>query len=591
MRVKSIKRKFFFVERGYAKSVGRTLKILYGISKFYFILTIILTILLGISSAMTVYATKILINGLQLGINNTSSFLTMLAVYGLINMGISLVNNFQSYISERHRLYVENQLDLLCLEKCKYLQLKDFEDEHIYDIINRANEMGRTKIYGLYVNLLSLVQSITAIAAIYTIIMNVNKYLFLLVLIVPIISTFANIIIGKRNYEILKKRTTKNRQLSYINYLLTNNIAIKEILSYGCHDYLINKFRKVNKEILYENNQFIRFRTLINFVLNFFEELLSIIVIISVVLMARTGHLLIGDTVAYINSLSIIAENLKAFMLCISTIYSERLFIEEFFVFMDLEQNERTEGQEVTEIQEIVFDDVSFSYGNTGRLVLKEISLRIDRSKPIAIIGKNGSGKTTLIKLIAGLYEAYSGNININGIELRKLESKSYKARLGIIFQDFNKYELSIRENVGLAEIGKIDNNVELYHALKTVDMDQVIGYDLDIQMGSWFGGRELSKGQWQRIAIARAIIKESDVLVLDEPTAALDPIMEREIFRLIKEISKKKILIFITHRVSNLLEFNPYIFVMKEGEIVSDGDQKQLESDSYFNELLTGKG
>ncbi len=578
------------IKRTFIHSVIRTLKMLYKISRFYFITTIIFTILLGISSALTVYATKILINVLQLGINDTSTFMTMLFLYGAINIGISIVRNLQNYFFEKYHLYVDNQMDILCLEKSKHLELKDFEDNHIYDIINRATEMGRTKIYGLYINFILLIQSIVSIIFIYAVIMNVNKYLFLLVLIIPIISTFVNIVTGKKQYNMLKRRTKKNRQLSYINYLLTNNIAIKEILSYGCHDYLINKYKKINNMILSENNQFLRFRTLVNFVLNFFEEALSLAVIIFVMIMTKAGHLLIGDTVAYINSLSTIAENLKVFMSCLSAIYSDRLFIEDFFVFLDLKEADQTTGIEVKEIQDILFEHVSFSYENTDKLTLKDISFRIDNSKPIVIIGKNGSGKTSLIKLIAGLYKTYSGNININGVELRKLDTKSYKSRIGIIFQDFNKYELSIRENVGLAEIGKLNNNTELYHALKTVDMDKVIGNDLDIQMGKWFGGRELSKGQWQRIAIARSIIKESDVLVLDEPTSALDPVMEREIFRLIKEISKQKILIFITHRIENLLEFDPNIFIMKDGEIVASGNQGQLISDPHFNELLIGK-
>jgi len=590
MQEKNIKKRNDSNGRPFFNSVVRSLKMLYGISGFYFIVSIILTFLLGVSSALTIYATKILINGLQVGVKDTKCFIIMLIIYGLINISVSIVHSFQSYISEKHRLYVDNQLDVLCLEKCKYLGLKDFEDEHIYNVITRANEMGRTKIYGMYINLLSLVESLIAILSIYIAIININKYLFLLVLIVPILSTFTNITIGKKNYDIQKKRTKKNRQLSYINYLLTNNIAIKEILNYGCHDYFIDKFKKINKEILTENNKFLKFRTLVSFTLNFFEELMSIIVIVCVMMMAKTGQLLIGDTVAYINSLTTITEKIKSLLICISTIYNEKLFIEEFFVFMDLEQTEQREGMEITEIKEIEFENVSFSYRETDRLALENISLRIDRSKPVAIIGKNGSGKTTLIKLIAGLYETYTGSININKLEMRQIDSKSYKAKLGIIFQDFNKYELSMRENIGIAEIGKLNNDEELYYALKAVDMDHAIGGNLDIQMGSWFSGRELSKGQWQRIAIARAIVKESDILVLDEPTAALDPVMEREIFRLIKEISKQKILIFITHRVSTLLEFDPYIFVMRDGKLVSQGDQQQLKFDSDFNILLTGK-
>lgn len=276
-------------------------------------------------------------------------------------------------------------------------------------------------------------------------------------------------------------------------------------------------------------------------------------------------------------------------LLCISSIYNNKLYIEDFFTFLNLEENIENEGVKIQKIKEIEFDNVSFSYKDTDRAILKNISLKINSSKPIAIIGENGSGKTTIIKLLAGLYKTYNGDIRINGINLKSISPEAYKRKLGIVFQDFNKYELSIRENIGLADTEKMNSDNEIFEVLKTVGMNKEFGDDLDVQMGNWFGGRELSKGQWQRIAIARSLIRDSDVLVLDEPTAALDPIMEREIFQLIKNISKEKILIFITHRVSNLLELDPYIFIMENGRIVSSGSQQQLKDDIHFNRLLTG--
>lgn len=589
MKKRKLRDDFENKDKIFIKCILKSLKLLYGLASKYFIIAAIMTLVLGISSALTIYATKLLINVLQFGVSDPKKFLIMLAFYGGINVGGSVIHNFQSYISEKHHLYVNNQLDVMCLEKCKRLNLKDFEDEHIYDIVNRATGMGRTKIYELYINILSLVQSIVAVLAIYAVIININRVLFLFILAVPIISTGANIFIGRKQYDLLKKRTSRNRKLSYINYLLTNNIAIKEILSYECHNYLISKFKKINEDILDENNKFLKLRTVINFILSFFEELVSISIIICVVLMARAGNMLIGDMVAYINSLSTITENLKNLLLCISSIYNNKLYIEDFFVFLDLEENIGTERLKIQKIKKIEFDNVSFSYKDTDKEILKNISLKIDCSKPIAIIGENGSGKTTIIKLLAGLYRTYKGDIRINGIELKMLSSESYKKKIGIVFQDFNKYELSIRENIALADTEKINSDNEIYQILKVVGLDKEFGNNLDVQMGNWFGGRELSKGQWQRIAIARALIRDSDVLVLDEPTAALDPIIEREIFQLIKNISKQKILIFITHRVSNLLELDPYIFIMENGQIVSSGNQEQLKDDIHFNMLLTG--
>ena len=174
-------------------------------------------------------------------------------------------------------------------------------------------------------------------------------------------------------------------------------------------------------------------------------------------------------------------------------IIQDKLYIGDFFTFLNLEENIENEGVKIQKIREIEFDNVSFSYKDTDRAILKNISLKINSSKPIAIIGENGSGKTTIIKLLAGLYKTYNGDIRINGINLKSISPEAYKRKLGIVFQDFNKYELSIRENIGLADTEKMNSDNEIFEVLKTVGMNKEFGDDLDVQMGNWFGGRELS--------------------------------------------------------------------------------------------------
>ncbi len=554
-------------------------------------LTLIFTVLSAVVPALSVYATKVLINAIQKGLSDMQGLFPMLFLYASVRLGIIVLGSAHSYVSQQQSLYVTSRLDIICLEKTKDLRLKDFEDAQTYDSINRANEIGKSRIFGIYQNILVLLESVLSIASIYTVIMGMDKKLFLLVLILPIVSTFVNMKLGKRNYDMLRRRTPRNRKLSYINYLLTNNIAIKEIINYGCHDYLINKFREINNGILNENRRFTNLRTVVNFFLSFFEEMFSVFVVFCVIIITRGSSILVGDIVAYINSLTLISDNVKGFLLSTSNIYEDRLFVEDFFAFLDIKKEDDSHKRSIEKISTIEFDKVNFSYGNSDTAALKDISISIDAKRPIAIIGENGSGKTTLIKLVAGLYNSYSGKILINGTELKGISGDSYRKRIGIIFQDFNKYEMTLRENLGLAAIGKIADDEELKAALKLINLKTDDSFNLETQMGSWFGGRELSKGQWQRIAIARTIIKECDILILDEPTSALDPIMEKEIFKLIREISKDKMLIFITHRVSNLLEFNPDIFVMEKGRIVCHGYKEELMNNFEFIRLLTGSG
>lgn len=571
------------------KSIIRAVKLVETISPKYFVLTLIFTVLSAIVPALSVYATKVLINAIQTGLSDIQALFPMLLLYASVRLGIIVLRNIYSYVTEQQSLYVTSRLDVICLEKTKDLRLKDFEDAQTYDSINRANEIGKSRIFGIYRNILVLLESVLSVMSIYTVIMGMDKKLFLLVLILPIVSTVVNMKLGKKNYNMLRKRTPRNRKLSYINYLLTNNIAIKEIINYGCHDYLINKYREINNGILNENRRFSKLRTAVNSILSIFEEIFSVFVVFCVIIITRGSSILVGDIVAYINSLTLISDNVKGFLLCTSNIYEDRLFVEDFFTFLDIEKEDDSYKREIERIRTIEFEDVNFSYGNSDTAALKDISICFDAKRPIAIIGENGSGKTTLIKLIAGLYNSYSGRILVNDTELKTISSDSYRKRIGIIFQDFNKYEMTLRENLGLAAIGKINSDDELRAALKLTNLDTDNDFNLETQMGSWFGGRELSKGQWQRIAIARTIIKDCDILILDEPTSALDPIMEKEIFKLIREISENKMLIFITHRVSNLLEFDPDIFVMEKGRIVCHGYKEELMNNISFVRLLTG--
>lgn len=571
------------------KSIIRAVKLVETISPKYFVLTLIFTVLSAIVPALSVYATKVLVNAIQTGLSDIQALFPMLFLYASVRLGIIVLRNIYSYVAEQQSLYVTNKLDVICLEKTKDLNLKDFEDAQTYDSINRANEIGKSRIFGIYRNILVLLESVLSVMSIYTVIMGMDKKLFLLVLILPIVSTVVNMKLGKKNYDMLRKRTSRNRKLSYINYLLTNNIAIKEIINYGCHDYLIDKYKEINNGILDENRRFSKLRTAVNSFLSFFEEIFSVFVVFCVIIITRGSNILVGDIVAYINSLTLVSDNVKGFLLCTSNIYEDRLFVEDFFAFLDIEKEDDTHKRTIERIQTIEFADVNFSYDNSDTAALKDISISLDAKRPIAIIGENGSGKTTLIKLIAGLYNSYSGRILVNDTELKNISSDSYRKRIGIIFQDFNKYEMTLRENLGLAAIGKINSDDELRAALKLTNLEMDNDFNLETQMGSWFGGRELSKGQWQRIAIARTIIKDCDILILDEPTSALDPIMEKEIFKLIREISENKMLIFITHRVSNLLEFDPDIFVMEKGRIVCHGYKEELMNNISFVRLLTG--
>lgn len=570
---------------GYKKtkrSIKRIIQYIYKISPKYFIISLLFTILMGFTSAMSILATKLLINGIvEASTGKGNNFVRILIAYAATNILILLIQSINNYINSKHQLKIDYKMSMDVLKKCKELRLQDFEDSEVYNILGRAEMEGQTKVYIAYRNILSIITQIASVVSISAIILSWSSYVFLLVFITPIISTIVNTRIGYRNYKMRMERMDEVRKTSYINYLLTNDIACKEVKIYNIGSYLMDIFSNIKKKIQRQDIDIIKIRTIWSIGLSLIEELIGLFVIFKVVEMAAIGKMLVGDTVAYIDSLSTIQSNVGGFLQSLSEIYNDILYVEQFYKLLDLEiEGYENRIIEIEEIKEVEFKNVDYIYEGSSDFTLSDINIKIKKGELIGIVGENGSGKTTFIKLLCGFYDNYQGEILINGIELKKINPDGLRKRMGIIFQDFNKYEMTLRENIGFGNINEIGNDKKITKVLEEINLREKIdnfSEKIDTQMGKWFAGEELSKGQWQRIALGRAFIRDADVYILDEPTSSLDPISEKEIFSLLGEKSRDKIGIFITHRVENIAELNPRVIVFSKGKIIGDGSNEQL--------------
>lgn len=577
------------------KTVFRLIKYIYDISPKYFILSLMFKVLMGFTSALSVWVLKILVNFISsVSSADGSSFFRVLIVYGTINVLVMIISSINRFISSRHSMIVDYKTDLDVLNKCRELTLKDFEDSESYNIIARAEREGRGKILMTYNNLLEIVKQLSSILSISFLILSWESYIFLLIFISPIISTIVNTRISYRNYKIRMDRMGDVRSKSYVNYLLTNDIACKEVKTYNIGSYLVDIFDRITLKIQNQDIKITKTRTLWNISLNIGEEIISIFVIFNVVRMAAVGQILIGDTVAYIDSLSIVQSNVSSFLQSLAGVYNNLLYVEEYYRLLDLEVEEENKRDiKINDITEIIFEKVSFTYKGNSSRTLSNINIKIKKGEVIAIVGENGSGKTTFIKLLCGFYDNYDGKILINGINLKQINTESLRKQMGIIFQDFNKYEFTLRENIAFGEIKSLDNDNKINSILEKINLkDKTSRYSkgLDTQMGLWFGGENLSKGQWQRIALGRAFIRDANMYILDEPTASLDPISEKEIFKLMLEQSNNKICLFITHRIENIESINPRVIVFSNGEIVEDSNHHDLKKFSFIYSKLLGE-
>jgi len=539
------------------------------------------TLLRGVSSGFLIYATKLLVNT----ITNTNTqqvvFIRSLFIYATINIAILLISIIFGIVNSKHQLLLDNRMSLDVLSKCVDLDLKDFENSDIYDMLGKAQMEGQTKVYLTYKSIMDMLMQITSLLSVISILLTMNSKIFILVIITPLISMFLNYKIGKRNYKMRMARIKNVRKTSYISYLLSNDVSYKEIKMFNLGGYLLDIFSRLKNKLLKQDFEIIKVKSIYDITLGVLEEGISIFVILYIANMTMRGEILIGSMVAYIDSIGTVQSNLNIFLNRIPEIYNNLLYVDQYFKLLNY-NNKVNQKEKITinEIKKIELKDLSYSYNGKNNMVLRNINTTITKGELVGVVGENGSGKSTFIKLICGLYDNYQGEILINDVELKNIDTESLRNKISTVFQDFNKYEFTMRENIAFGNINQLSNDEQIYSILENVELKtKVEAYldRIDTQMGLWFDGEQLSIGQWQKVAIGRALIRDYDLIALDEPTSALDAKSERTIFNVLKEQCLNTIGIYITHRIKNIESTKSRVIVFKDGEIVGDGMHDEL--------------
>lgn len=565
------------------------------------ILMALITIVSGLLPISQAWVAKLIVDGVVNAVNAGSEAMAGLqaiwpylaAEFGLLALG-SALGQARSLIEHMLNARLGNTINTAIIRKALALDLHFFEDAQFYDKLQNARRESNWRALQIINTSFNLAQNVLTLLSFAVGLLAFSPLIALVLFGATIPAFVAQTKYSRLSFRLLSWRAPESRRMHYLEHLLTVDSSAKEIKLFGLGEPLLGRYQEFFWKFYREDEALARRRSLISLLWGLVASASYYGAYAWIVLRTIAGAITIGDMTFYLTLFRQSQGTFQGLFFNIGQLYESGLFLENLFGFLELTpQMGSSTGRPVPRPirQGIEFRDVSFRYPDREGWALHQINLTIRPGEKIALVGANGAGKTTLIKLLTRLYDPTEGAILLDGVDLREYNLEELRESIGVIFQDFVRYQVSARENVGFGQIKDLANEARIVAAAERGGADEVIerlpsGYDT--LLGRWFEkGAELSGGQWQKIALGRAFMRDSEVLVLDEPTAALDAEREYEIFQRFRELTAGRIAFLISHRFSTV-RMADRIVVIEGGRLTELGTHHDLlELDGTYARLF----
>jgi len=496
----------------------------------------------------------------------------------------SLTNQVRSLSDRVLQSHLTNHINGMIIRKAISLDLQFFENPIFYDTLQNARRQADTSALSIVRSTLQMVQQAITLVSLIALLLRFSPWLAVIVFVAAIPSFLSQSQYAERAFRAVSRRAPESRLLNYLEMLLTGNETVKEIKLFGLGQTLLERYQTLFTKFYEEDRAIAQKRTIAGLGWGMLSSLVYYGSYAWIVLRTVAGLITLGDMSMFLSIFRQSQHSISSLLDSLNRLYESNLFLDNLITYLELEPvlvapvNGPMAPEPIR--HGIEFRNVSFRYPGSEALVLRDISLHIHPGERIALVGLNGAGKTTLIKLLTRLYDPTEGQILIDGVDLREYDLASLHQRFGVIFQDFVRYQFSVRENIGFGQIDALDDIARIQTAADRGGATEVIealpqGYETVLGR-RWEKGAELSGGQWQKIALARAFMRKAEVLVLDEPTSALDAEAEYEVFRRFGELMEGRIAVLISHRFSTV-RMADRIVVLSEGRIHELGTHAEL--------------
>ena len=572
------------------KRMGYIVKLVWEASPAILFVMSFMALFDGIMPVVGTYITGQLINKLSSAYTGQVTgfyIITWLLVaqfaYLLINSVVRRVDGIVVRIAGE---LVSNHIKVKIMEKAKEIDLKSFDSPDFYAKMENANrEAGNRPIQVLNATF-SVISTVISLLSYVFLIAVIGILPALLVIAVAIPSTIINFVYRKKNHDYVFRRSKDRRQMQYYAEVLVNKDLVKEVRMLGLADDFTNRYKAVFKKYFSGLKKLMLAEMWWGLGATLLTTVVNCVLFVSIARGVFNAEYPVGDYSMYTGALNAISGGIATLISTSASIYEGTIFINNLIAFMEEKKTIVPSTDKPLEVKRgvghtIRFEHVSFRYPGVDRDIIKDINLTINPGDTVVMVGLNGAGKTTLIKLLTRLYDPTEGRIMLDGHDLREYDVQKLYDIFGIVFQDYGKYAVSVRDNIAFGEVNKPVDDSKIVAAAKNSNAADFIdkldaGYDTPLMRYFEENGIELSGGQWQKLAIARAFYSESDILILDEPTASLDPMAEQEIFNQFDALRGDKTSIFVSHRLSSATTADK-IIVLKDGKLIEEGTHAEL--------------
>ena len=572
-------------------NLPRVLKLVFDIQPVFTIFLAVFTLAQGILPALTALVTASLFQAVvnaiaQHGAHGTTQIVIWLVVAQFAIQAISsllgtLANIVQQLLQEKTTYAVQLQV----MEKANTLDLRFFENSQFYDSLQQAQREASTRPINMISQTFGMGRTLVTLLSMLFILVHLAWWIAILALLAPIPAFYADVRYGWWGYQLMRRQSPLRREMAYYNTLLTTDTYNKEVKLFTLGSFFIMLFRRLATRFYGEARALIVPRYLASFAWEQGSTLVNGLIYLYVALQAVMGYINFGGLALYTQAALSLGGSFDSLLSSVSSAYENNLFINTLFEYLAYVPSIASPEHGLTLPDtglHVEFRNVSFSYPGleSKGQALHNISFSIQPGEAVALVGSNGAGKTTIVKLLTRLYDPDEGQILINDHDIKEYDLDALRSRIGVIFQDYVTYYLTAGQNIGVGRVEAVDDLDGIRAAAAKSGADAVIEKLPDAyesMLGKWFEhGQQLSGGEWQKIALARAFMRDAQLLILDEPTSSLDPQAEYEVFRHFRELTAGKSAVFISHRFSTVRLANR-ILVLEHGEILEEGSHSDL--------------